>query len=440
MFNRLTFVYQPTEMTAYMETASKKIPLSQLRPGMYIEDVFNENELLLFSADMVISGYHEIESLKKQGVAYLFVNAKKSKGQSAEIFNAPKEGVFPELSKKKTNTSGFPELPKIVIEDVSAGPDDLEEYEKQLKQAFIVRQKTVYTVRNMLSDIRAGRAFSMQVVAHTVEEMVEQILENNDVSLRICQLKKHSYNTYIHSVNVAVLMAAFAASLGYSKDKILEISIGGILHDIGKVKVPEHLLRKTGAYTLSELEQIKKHPVSGVDVIKKMVLKVPDSTFNIILQHHERFNGSGYPQRLKGKQIDEMAQICAIADVYDTLTSETNHRKSCLPQEALALIFQGCDEEYSRTLVEYFTKMLGIYPVGSFVKLASQEMGIVVKINRKSLLTPHVMILFDTHGNRLSSPYIRNLMINGELAGNRIECSLNPENFQVNADQFITSL
>ncbi len=427
-------------MTACMETISKKISVSQLRPGMYIEDVFNENELLLFSADTLINGYHEIESLKKQGVTYLFVNVKKSKGQSVDVFDTPKENAFPEQSKKKTDLNGFPELPKIVVEDASAGTDVLEEYEKQLKQAFNVRQKTVYTVRNMLSDIRAGRAFSMQTVVNTVEEMVEEILENNDVSLRICQLKKHSYNTYVHSVNVSVLMAAFASSLGYSKDKIIEISIGGVLHDIGKVKVPEHLLRKSGAYTMHELEQIKKHPVSGVDIVKKMSLKVPDTTFNIILQHHERFNGSGYPQRLKGKQIDEMAQICAIADVYDTLTSETNHRKSCLPQEALALIFQGSDEEYSRTLVEYFTKMLGIYPVGSFVKLVSQEMGIVVKINRNSLLTPHVMILFDSHGSRLSSPYIRNLMIDGERVGNKIECSLNPESFQVNTDQFITSL
>jgi putative nucleotidyltransferase with HDIG domain len=418
-------------MTVCMETTSKKISVTQLRPGMYIEDVFNENELLLFSADTLINGYHEIESLKKQGVSYLFVNVKKSKGQSVEILNSPKKNV---------DTSGFPELSKVVVEDVSTGTDVLEDYEKQLKQAFNVRQKTVYTVRNMLSDIRAGRAFSIQTVVHTVEEMVEEILENNDVSLRICQLKKHSYNTYVHSVNVSVLMAAFAASLGYSKDKIIEISIGGMLHDIGKVKVPEHLLRKNAAYTMHELEQIKKHPVSGVEILKKMSLKVPDTTYNIILQHHERYNGSGYPQRLKGKQIDEMAQICAIADVYDTLTSETNHRKSCLPQEALALIFQGSDEEYSRTLVEYFTKMLGIYPVGSFVKLVSQEMGIVVKINRNSLLAPHVMILFDSQGNRLGSPYIRNLMIDGEKVGNKIECSLNPESFQVNTDQLITSL
>ncbi|HMA63789.1 MAG TPA: DUF3391 domain-containing protein, partial [Chitinispirillaceae bacterium] len=204
-----------------METTSKKISVSQLRPGMYIEDVFNENELLLFSAETLINGYHEIESLKKQGVSYLFVNIKKSKGQSVEVLTPPKDTAFPELPRKNVDANGFPELSKVVVEDASKGTDVLEDYEKQLKQAFNVRQKTVYTVRNMLSDIRAGRAFSMQTVVHTVEEMVEEILENNDVSLRICQLKKHSYNTYVHSVNVSVLMAAFASSLGYSKDKII---------------------------------------------------------------------------------------------------------------------------------------------------------------------------------------------------------------------------
>jgi putative nucleotidyltransferase with HDIG domain len=410
-----------------MNTLHKRIPLSQLRPGMYVENVFNENELLLFCADTLISGYHQIESLKKQGVSYIFVNPKKSTEIIKQIYEFSDPKLDDELSA----------LPEIVIEDVR---NVLADYEKKLKQAYSVRQKTVYAVRNMLADFRAGRAFSIQSVVSIVEQMVEQVLEDPDVYLRICQLKKHSYNTYVHSVNVSVLMAAFASALGYPKDKIIEASIGGMLHDIGKVKVPEHLLRKGGVYTLQEMEQIRRHPMAGIDILKKMSLKIPDSSYTIIAQHHERINGSGYPQKLKGKQIDELASICAIADVYDTLTSDTNHRKSCLPQEALALIFQGSDEEYPRFLVEYFTKMLGIYPVGSFVKLASHEMGIVVKVNRNSLLTPHVMILFDSESKKVQPPFIRNLFESNEKNVCRIECSLNPENFQVNTDEFITSL
>jgi putative nucleotidyltransferase with HDIG domain len=410
-----------------MNTLHKRIPLSQLRPGMYVENVFNENELILFCANTLISGYHQIESLKKQGVSYVYVNPKKSTEIVKQLYDFPNPSLEVELTAH----------PEIVIEDDN---NVLANYEKKLKQAYSVRQKTVYAVRNMLADFRAGRAFSIQSVVSTVEQMVEQVLEDPDVYLRICQLKKHSYNTYIHSVNVSVLMAAFASELGYSTDKIIEASIGGMLHDIGKVKVPEHLLRKGGVYTLQEMEQIRRHPMAGIEILKKLSLKIPDSSYTIIAQHHERINGSGYPQKLKGKQIDELASICAIADVYDTLTSDTNHRKSCLPQEALALIFQGSDEEYPRLLVEYFTKMLGIYPVGCFVKLASREMGIVVKVNKNSLLSPHVMILFDSESKKVRAPFIRNLVESNEKNVCRIECSLNPEHFQVNTDEFITSL
>ncbi len=119
-------------------------------------------------------------------------------------------------------------------------------------------------------------------------------------------------------------MAGFASAFGYSKEKIIEASIGGVLHDIGKVKIPEHLLRKNGDYTLQEMELIRRHPMSGIDIVNKMTLKIPDSSYHIIAQHHERIMEVVILISLKGKQIDELAMICAIADVYDSLTSDTS--------------------------------------------------------------------------------------------------------------------
>lgn len=405
----------------------KKIPISQLRPGMYVEDVFNATGQLLCNVDALVNGYYQIESLKRQGASFVFIDLPKS-GEVASLIDKVVDEDF---------SGDLADSPEIVIENADSV---LLDYEKKMKQAYSMRQKTVHVIRNMLTDARAGRLVSIKSVVTTIEEMVEQILTDPDVYLRICQLKKHSFNTYIHSVNVSVLMAGFAASCGFSNDKIVEASIGGILHDIGKVKIPERLLRKNGAYTLQEMELIKQHPFSGLEILKKMSQKVSDSTLKIIAQHHERCNGGGYPQRLKGNQIDEMAMICALADVYDTLTSETTYRKSCLPQEALALIFQGSDEEYPRTLVEQFTKMLGIYPVGSFVKLVSGEMGVVVRVNRNSLLAPSIMLLFDTSGQRVAETSIRNLSnCTNENDSWRIECSLNPEHFQVDTDEYVIS-
>lgn len=410
-----------------MSNFRKKISISQLRPGMYVEDVFNEKGLLLFCADIMTNGYHQIESLRKQGASYLFVNVQKSR----EIIKHVKEYKNTDSIEEKNS------FQKVIVEDAN---DMLSNYEKKLKLAFCVRQKAVQTVQNLLMDIKTGRIITMQAIADTVEDMVEQVLEDPDVYFRICQLKKHSYDTYVHSVNVSVLMAGLASAMGYPKDKIIEACIGGLLHDIGKIKISKYILKKNVAYTAQEQELIRRHPMTGIDILKNISLKISDSSYRIVAQHHERSNGTGYPLKLKGKQIDEFAMICAISDTYDTLTSDVGYRKSCLPQEALALIFQGSDEEYPRFIVEHFTKMLGIYPIGSFVKLLSQEMGIVVKVNKTSLLTPQVVILFDANCKKIQTPFIRNLSEFAENENWKIECCLNPENYQVNSDEYVKSM
>ncbi len=409
-----------------MEKTRKKIPISLLRPGMYVEEVYNETGLLLFSADTLITGFYQIESLKKQGVAFLFVNINKSK----EIVNQIEEFTF-EDDNDLSNTN------RLIIESTE---DPIAEYHKKLKEAFSVRQRTVFAVKNLLNDAKMGKTFSLQTVISSVEEIIDQVLENPDVFMRICQLKKHSYNTYIHSVNVSVLMAGFASALGFSKDKTFDLTIGGILHDIGKMKIPEQLLKKGSVYTMQEMELIRRHPTIGVEILKKMSLKIPETSYKIIEQHHERFNGSGYPQKLKGKQICESAMICAITDVYDTLTSDTGYRRPCLPQEALAIIFQGADEEYPRAMVEHFTKMIGIYPVGSFVRLSSKEMGVVIKINRNFLLYPQVMVLFDSNSQKLQLPFIRNLSESDNKEEWKVECTLNPENYQIDIDEYVNAV
>lgn len=403
-----------------VSNSQKMISIAGLRPGMYVENVYSETGILLFNADFLVEGYHHIEYLKNQGVTTLSININKSSDlNDLQLADMVDEG------------------PAFVIE---AADDVLFQYEQKLQSAYTVRQKAVCTIKNIFSDSRAGRIFSIPNMIETIEEMVENVLEDPDVYMRVCQIKEHSYSTYIHSVNVSVLMAGFGAALGLSRQKIIEASIGGLLHDIGKIRIPEHLLRKERVYTRHEMELIRKHPEMGLDVVKRTAPKVPESSFRIILQHHERVNGSGYPNRLKGRQIDDMAMMCAISDIYESLTSGTSFQKSCLPQEALALIFQGAEEEYPRQLVEYFTKMLGIYPVGSFVRLASGEMGLVIKVNRNSLLNPNVVLLFDADGGRIASPFVRDLSkVQNHSDKWKIECSLDPELYKINTNEFISS-
>ena len=397
-----------------------KISLDQLRPGMFIGNVFNERGVLLYSANTLISDYAQVEALRRQGVIAVHIDLQKGAGQDLE------SEILPE----------HPEEPREQSFIIDKGVFD----EEKVQHALEMRSTTIDTIRQVMASARTGRLFSISSITDCVESIIEVMLDEPDLLISLCRMKTRSTIVYEHSVNVSVLMVGFSAALGFSRSRIIEAGISGMLHDIGKMKLPEELLLKQGNCTRNEYELFKRHPEFGLQIIDQNGKKTPRTIRNVIGQHHERLNGSGYPERRRGRQIDEMALICAIADMYDSLTTQGLHRKNYIPQEALALIFQGADDEYPRTLVEHFTKLLGIYPVGSFVRLDSGEMGVVVRNNRQKLLTPVVKVLFDSQGARLEVPYLNDLSLTenqNEDQGLRIVNSLDPLTFNVSVDELI---
>jgi HD-GYP domain-containing protein (c-di-GMP phosphodiesterase class II) len=226
--------------------------------------------------------------------------------------------------------------------------------------------------------------------------------------------------------------------MGYSEELLLEAGMGGLLHDIGKMRVPEHILNKPGKYTPEEFAVMKRHPENGLNILRNS-LQISDFSKTVIIEHHERVNGKGYPKGLSN-EIHEIGLIAAVADVYDAMTTDRIYRPAWTPQRTLAMIFQGCDIEYSRRIVELFTRHLGIYPVGSFVRLASGEMGVVIHVDKGALLNPNVLILFNENGDRLEQPveYKLNLLKNlDETDRYRIDASLNPNDYDISISDYI---
>ncbi len=387
-----------------MSTHQRTIAINALRPGMFVCDVFNDKNVLLFSSNTFIAGFHHIEYLRKQGVSAVTVIFQ---GERAE-----KESIDP--FKK------------------------YEEFRKQIKQAGAVCKSTLDAVCSMALAAKVGRYFSIKEMISQLQDLVTQMVEQPDITIAVTQIKNYSEQLYAHSVNVSVLMIGFASVLGYSEELLLEAGIAGILHDIGMVRLPEELIRREGLHTRQELESIKRHPFFGLEILQKIRDGLPASVSHVIAQHHERLNGGGYPRCLKGDQIQQMSMLCAISDVYDRLTTVGPAQRGCLPQEALALIFQGADEQYPRKLVEHFTKLMGIYPVGSFVKLVSGEMGLVIKVNRDHLLSPQMVMLFDKGGRRIEKLQIRDLSRNEESEREfwKVSCALDPANFGINPADF----
>jgi putative nucleotidyltransferase with HDIG domain len=400
------------------DVLTKKIDVEDVEVGMYLEDVFNDRGLFLLSANTLIDSTEQIAHLKKQGVKTVYINP--HKGKDIDLASRLDKQFSP-LAEKRWS-----------IEQET-------EYYHELPRAKEVRHQTFETAKEMLNSVRAGRAFSASKAEKCSEEIVKSIMRNGDALVSLCQIKGYDDYTFIHSVNVSVLMTSMVDTMGRKENDLYIAGLGGLLHDIGKMRVPESILNKPGKYADWEFEAMKKHPDYGLALVHDKP-NIPDQARHIIGQHHERFNGTGYPRGLKGKEIDEFALIAAVADVYDALTSDRVYRAAWTPQKALALIFQGCDADYSRNIVEMFTKHLGVFPVGSFAKLFTGEMGIVTRVEKGQLLAPEVLILFDKYGKRLDEPVEYALAKKQKEPDGqqyKIELSLNPKAYRVDVAKYL---
>ncbi|MBD3344780.1 MAG: HD domain-containing protein [Chitinivibrionales bacterium] len=408
------------KLMADRENFAKKIDIDNLQTGMFLEDVFNEEGAFLLSRNSLVESVDQIERLKNLGVKSVYINIQKGKDVSCE-------DELPDHS--------FSDDSSITISSREA------RYYEEIPRALEVREKTLITAREALVAISKGRSFSVADIEVAAEDIVESILRNSEALVSLCQIKGHDEYTYIHSVNVGVLITSLANSMGYDRTFLLHAGIGGLLHDIGKMRVPDAILNKPGRYADWEFAIMKKHPEHGIEIIKEKKSISPQAAM-IIAQHHERYNGRGYPRGLKGKEISELGLMAAVADVYDALTSDRVYRAAWTPQKALATIFKGCDEDYSRAIVERFTKHMGIYPVGSFVKLNSGEMGVVVRVDNGKLLKPVILVLFDTAGKKLDAPVEYDLSKKVNEIGSRqyeIEMSLNPRAFRIDVGDYLES-
>ncbi len=394
------------------EPLLQSVDIDDVKVGMYIHDVYERDGMMLVSEGRLIVNTEQINELRQRGVKRVRIDTDKSSVKKKEV---PGKKVAKDDKQRE------------------------EEYYKELENAVTIHHEGVIRVSEVLHAIRSGQPFSLSIIKSAARDIVESLLKNPDALISLSQLKGYDDYTYVHSVNVAILLASLALAMGYPEERLIELGMGGLLHDIGKMRVPEKILNKPGKLTDTEFAIIKRHPEFGIETILDM-RGISDITRKIVLQHHERYNGKGYPLGLKGERIHEVGLMSAVADVYDALTSDRVYKAAWTPQKALALIFKGCDTEYSRRIVELFTKHMGVYPVGSFVKLSNGELGVVIRIDREKLLRPVVLVLFDKNGTRLRVPKKIDLWEERNIEKRKqvkIEISLNPKAFDINVNDFI---
>jgi HD-GYP domain-containing protein (c-di-GMP phosphodiesterase class II) len=260
-----------------------------------------------------------------------------------------------------------------------------------------VKSKTVRCIKDVFICAEKTNAITKQKfteMQNQIETIVDEILNNRSTMINMIDLKVFDDYTYFHSVNVAVLSIVLGVSMGLKKQALNDLGVGAILHDIGKIFVNKQILCKNGSLTDDEFVEIKKHSQFGYDYIKRE-FNMSQSARLGILDHHERFDGGGYPNSIMRDEISLFGRIISIADVYDAMTSDRSYRKAIIPSEVIEYIMGNSETIFDPELVDVFIKKIAPYPTGTCVELSNGLTGIVIENYESYCMRPRVRIYKD---------------------------------------------
>jgi putative nucleotidyltransferase with HDIG domain len=288
-------------------------------------------------------------------------------------------------------------------------------FENEVGPATDLHRHATQFITGLLDDVRVGRSVNFAGARKVVEEMTQSVLRNPDALLLINHLRETDEYTALHSVRVCVLALAFGRYLGLKHSELEVLGLGGLLHDVGKMRVPAEILNKPGPLTEAEFETMKAHVVEGV-LLLEAIKDMPRGAIEVARNHHERYDGSGYPRGLRGEALGLFGLIAGIVDVYDAVTSDRVYGQATTPYEALGYMYQQRASHFDEELVLRFIQTIGIYPVGSCVQMNTGHIGLVISVHPNHRLKPMVLVVLDADGQQYPVPVVIDLLTQGVAA------------------------
>jgi HD-GYP domain-containing protein (c-di-GMP phosphodiesterase class II) len=277
-----------------------------------------------------------------------------------------------------------------------------------------------------MRDIRSGK-LNMEPAGAIIERITDSLERNADALVSLCRLRRTDSYTYMHCVNVAVLTALFARNEGKDREQVFACALAGLFHDLGKSMVPPTVLNAPRKLTNAERIAMNEHPRKGYEQLKSVPGIQPEVLLGA-LHHHEKFNGTGYPQGLSGKEISEIGFIVGAADIYDALTSKRVYKEAMFPHRALGIMYEMRNKDLPTETLVHFIRMLGVYPVGSIVEMSDGSRGIVSMSNPEQPVKPVVTLVRNPLGKAMP---LRTYDLAENSGGLEIERCIAPENTDI---------
>lgn len=373
----------------------KKVRVGQLREGMFVHKLVGSwLEHPFWRTSFIIKQRKDIDAMRASGIAEVWIDTDKGLDVAAEA-PGDSQGLAPG-QEAMTSAAGSPAPPRVPMgEEVASA-----------KKIYV---KSRHIVRSLFSEARLGRVIDTGSAEDLVDEISRSLQRNPWALISVARLKTADEYTYMHCVAVCTLMMALARQLGLDERETREAGLAGMMHDIGKARMPLEILNKPGRLTDEEFAVMRQHSEEG----HRMLLETGSSgeiALDVCLHHHEKMDGTGYPHTLPGERISLHARMGAVCDVYDAVTSNRPYKQSWDPTEALRRMATWAGH-FDEHIFHAFVKSVGIYPVGSFVRLESGLMGVVVEQGEASLLQPRVKTFFSARSRAYVLPKIIDLAL-----------------------------
>lgn len=380
----------------HKEIIESQIDVAELAIGMHVirlDRPWEDTDFLL--QGFVIRDQTEIDALRAQ-CDFVVIEGRVtgSRRPEQERIKPPRRSGFMDLFRKKARatlnpTQSQPEssLPRkrvTYINKVDVG--------QEMETAVLRFEDAQQTAKAIMSGLRVGRALDLNNARTVVNQCVESVLRNENALLLLTKIKHQDEYTAEHCINVSILAAAFGKHLGLLEGEIRTLALCGLLHDVGKTRIPDKVLNKPGALTPQEFDVMRHHTTHGRDILMATGRSL-SAAVDVAFSHHERMDGSGYPRGLKAQQIPYFAKIIGLVDTYDAITSNRVYDMGRASMQALDIIHKHRGAQFDEELANAFIQMIGIYPPGSIVEMLNGEVGIVVQSHPKHKLKPRVLMI-----------------------------------------------
>lgn len=393
-----------------MALEQKTMLVDELQVGMYVAKL----DRPWIETPFPLQGFYlkelsEVDQLRRY-CRNVTIDVVRSRVRAEPVRHSPDAPVRREAAVASSAAAGMTKVKRPAYQTTISMPQEVMA-SRELHKQFALSVLDVY------QRLAKGQSVDADVTREVTSEVVESVIRNPDAMVWLSRVRDKDSYSYHHAFRCAIWGTVFGRHLGISRTALENLAFGLTMMDVGKARLPDGLLNKSGLLTASERGELRNHVGYSMEILSGMP-GIPSQVMQMVAEHHERYDGSGYPNRIAGKAISPLGKMAGLVDTYDAMTSERPYSRALTSVEAVSKLYDLRNTEFQSQLVEEFIQAIGVYPTGTLVHMSNHEVGVVIAQNPERRLRPKLLVLLDGDKKPITRPrYVDMLTVTHDSVG-----------------------